>query len=151
MLTVGGDGDPSYELTLKKNVKALGLASQVEFSGFLQEEDKIRAFSEADIFVQPSHQESFGIAAAEALAAGVPVVVSDQVGISPDIQEYGAGVVVGCYPDSVKEGLKKLIRDTELRLKMGQEGRRLIREKFSWGKISEQLVELYEGILAGKV
>lgn len=151
MLTVGGDGDPSYELTLKRNVEALELTSQVEFTGFIQEEEKIHAFAEADIFVQPSYQESFGIAAAEALAAGVPVVVSDQVGIAPAIQEYGAGVVVGRSPDSVKEGLKKLIRDPELRSKMGEEGRRLVREKFSWDKIAEQLIELYEGTLAGKV
>ena len=150
-LVIGGNGDSSYESKLKQNVEALGLVSQVEFSGFLQRENKARAFAEADIFVQPSHEESFGIATAEAMAAGLPVVVSERVGISPDIQEYGAGVVVQCNADSVKEGIEKLIRDPKLRLRMGEQGRRLVREKFSWDKVAKQLVDLYEGILAGKI
>ena len=48
----------------------------------------------ADIFVLPSYQENFGIAVVEAMAAGLPVIVSDQVGISGEIGKSGAGIVI---------------------------------------------------------
>ena len=149
-LTVAGEGDAAYPRKLKQAMETLGLESQIEFIGFVQGEDKTRVLADADIFVLPSHQENFGVAAAEAMAAGLPVIVSDQVGIAPDIQEYGAGLVVQCGADSIKEGLKKLMGDPVLRSEMGRQGQRLVRERFSWEKVASQLIELYEGILAGK-
>ena len=56
-------------------------------------EDKWGAFHAADAFVLPSHQENFGVAVAEALACGLPVLISDKVNIWREIQEDGAGLV----------------------------------------------------------
>lgn len=149
-LVIVGDGADSYRLELKNRIKELGIKSQVEFRGYLEGEEKVKVFSSSEIFVLPSYQESFGLAVAEAMAAGLPVVVTEQVGIAPEIQEYGAGIVVKNSPDSLKEGLLKLLQDPMLRFRMGEAGRRLVSEKFSWEIVARQLVQLYEGILAGK-
>lgn len=146
-LTVVGNGEGSYQSVLQKYVKTLGLESQVEFTGFLEGEEKARAFASADIFVLPSYQESFGLAAAEAMAAGLPVVVSDQVGISPDILQYGAGLVVPCKADSLKEGLKKLIDAPGLRLEMGRQGQQLVRDRFHPEVVGAKLLSLYTKII----
>lgn len=147
-LTIAGGGDPAYRSQLEEELKHLGLTTQVKFLGFIEGETKARVLAEADIFVLPSYQESFGVAAAEAMAAGLPVVVSDQVGIAPDIQEYGAGIVVPCSPESLAEGLERLISNPSLCHQMGKQGEQLIREKFSWTKVTRQLIKLYEKIVA---
>ena len=149
-LLIAGDGDPHYRRRLEKQVEELGLMKQVKFLAFVEGEAKIRVFNEADIFVLPSYQESFGIAVAEAMAAGLPVVVSDQVGIAPEIQEYGAGVVVPCSAASLAGGLKSIIMNPFLRQQMGKRGKELVQDKFSWEKVTPKLVSLYKMILDGK-
>ncbi len=148
-LTIAGNGNPQYLSQLKKEIRHLELSSQVEFVGFVEGEKKARLFNESDIFILPSNHENFGLAVAEAMAAGLPVVVSDQVGISAEIREYGAGLVVSCAPDSIARGLERLIKAPSLRTQMGIEGKRLVQEKFSWDKITSQLIELYQEILDG--
>ena len=128
-------------------MKTLDLAPQVKFVGFLEGAQKARTFASSDIFVLPSYDENFGIAAAEAMAAGLPVVVSDQVGISPEIQEYGAGLVVQCDANSLKEGLKKLINDPELCLKMGRQGQQLVRDRYHPEVVGAKLLSLYTKII----
>ena len=150
-LTIAGNGNPGYLSQLKEKVRNLGLVSQVEFVGFVEGEKKTQLFAESDIFVLPSSDENFGLAVAEAMAAGLPVVVSDQVGISPEVQEYSAGVVVKCTVDSVKEGLERLIIDPELCSKMGKQGEQLVKERFAWDKVAGQLTEFYEKILSHRV
>ena len=123
---------------------------QVRFLAFVEGEAKIQVFNEADIFVLPSYQESFGIAVAEAMAAGLPVIVSDQVGIASEIQEYGAGLVVPCSAQSLAEGLKSLTANVFLSQQMGKRGKELVQDKFTWEKVTPKLIRLYEAILSGK-
>ena len=83
-LRVAGDGDPNYERALRTRAQTLGVASRVVWLGFLADKDAIAAFfAEIDVLVMPSHYECFGMVAAESLAAGVPVVVSENTAGSP--------------------------------------------------------------------
>ena len=83
----------------------LGLAQHVFWTGMLRGELKWGAFRAADAFILPSHQENFGIAVAEALACGVPVLISNQVNIWREIDASGAGLV---EPDDLA-GTRRLI------------------------------------------
>jgi len=78
---------------LQPIVDEAGLADRVHWPGMLKGNAKWGAFAISDAFVLPSHQENFGIAVAEALACGLPVLISDQVNIAPEIEADGCGLV----------------------------------------------------------
>lgn len=147
-LTVAGNGNPAYLSQVESEIRRLKLSPQVEFVGFVDGERKAQLFADSDIFVLPSSHENFGLAVAEAMAAGLPVVVSGEVGIAPEVQAHGAGIVVECSTPSLAGGLKKLISDPALARQMGERGRKLVQEKFSWDKAAKQLIELYRKIVS---
>jgi glycosyltransferase involved in cell wall biosynthesis len=77
-LVMAGPADSAYGRQLKEAVIRLGLADRVTWTGMLSGDLKWGAFHAAEAFILPSHQENFGIAVAEALACGVPVLISEQ-------------------------------------------------------------------------
>jgi glycosyltransferase involved in cell wall biosynthesis len=92
-VVMAGPDDHEYGQQMKALAARLGLADRVTWTGMLTGDLKWGAFRCADAFVLPSHQENFGIAVAEALACGVPVLISNKVNIWREIQEDGAGLV----------------------------------------------------------
>jgi glycosyltransferase involved in cell wall biosynthesis len=94
MLVIAGNGEDRFAERLKTETKRLGISNDVLWTGFLTGEVKQAAFADAVIYVLPSYSENFGIAVVEAMAAGVPVIVSDRVGIHADIAAAAAGLVV---------------------------------------------------------
>jgi glycosyltransferase involved in cell wall biosynthesis len=92
-LVMAGPDDHAYALAMKALAGSLGLEQRVTWTGMLTGDLKWGAFHMADAFVLPSHQENFGVAVVEALACGVPVLISSQVNIWEDIAQAGAGFV----------------------------------------------------------
>ncbi|WP_295436366.1 glycosyltransferase [uncultured Thiodictyon sp.] len=83
LLCVGPDSDGSRKV-LERQALELGIADKVAFTGLLMGEDLMAVYARADVVALVSRKENFGLAAAEALAAGVPVVLSDGVDMGPD-------------------------------------------------------------------
>src|SRR5206468_1435656 len=73
-LVIAGNGDDEFVSKLKSQAGSLGIASDVLWTGFLDDDKKSEALADADVFALPSYSENFGIAVAEAMAAAVPVV-----------------------------------------------------------------------------
>jgi glycosyltransferase involved in cell wall biosynthesis len=92
-LVIAGPEDSKYADRMKKLAKQLGIADHVFWTGMLSDALKWGAFYHANAFVLPSHQENFGMAVAEALSCGLPVLISRKVNIWREIQEDGAGLV----------------------------------------------------------
>ena len=92
-LVMAGPNDHAYARTMAELAERLGLTCRVTWTGMLTGDLKWGAFRAADAFILPSHQENFGIAVAEALACGVPVLISNQVNIWREIQLYNAGLI----------------------------------------------------------
>lgn len=92
-LVVAGPNDHAYGEEMKQLVRDLGIEDRVTWTGMLSGDPKWGAFRHAAAFVLPSHQENFGIAVAEALGCGVPVLISDKVNIWREIAEDRAGFV----------------------------------------------------------
>lgn len=92
-LVIAGPGEARYVERLKALAARLGVGHRISWTGMLQGDDKWRCLRLADAFILPSHQENFGIAVAEALACGVPVLISNQVNIWEEIERGGAGLV----------------------------------------------------------
>jgi glycosyltransferase involved in cell wall biosynthesis len=92
-LVMAGPNDHPYAREMVALAKTLGLSDRVTWTGMITGDLKWGAFYAADAFVLPSHQENFGIAVAEALACGLPVLISNKVNIWREIQLHKAGLV----------------------------------------------------------
>jgi glycosyltransferase involved in cell wall biosynthesis len=105
-LIIAGPGEDALVRRLKSLAEDVGIGKRVTWTGMLSGDLKWGAFQAADAFILPSHQENFGIAVAEALGCGVPVLISNQVNIWREIQEAGAGLI----ESDDQAGTDKLIR-----------------------------------------
>jgi glycosyltransferase involved in cell wall biosynthesis len=149
-LVVAGTGDRGLEARLRGEAARLGIERDVVWAGFVTGEEQLAVLAAADLFVLPSHSENFGVSVVEAMACGLPVVVSDQVGIHREIAEAGAGLVVPCRADALAEALMRLGEDATLRCRIGQRARRLAGNEFSVERMVQGLIDLYSSVLSGR-
>ena len=105
-LVMAGPDQVGWQPALQRIAEELGIASRVHWPGMVTGDAKWGALRAADAFVLPSHQENFGIAVAESLAAGRPVLISNQVNIWPEIEAEHVGLV----EDDTQEGTNRLLR-----------------------------------------
>ncbi len=142
--------DRAYEDDIRRQIQAASWADQATLSGFVSGQLKAQILSAADVFVLPSYYENFGIAVAEAMAASIPVVISDQVHIWPAIQSSAAGWVVPCEVKALTEALELAIAQPEERRHRGQNARRCAQEKYSWEAIAQRITTTYQQLLDAK-
>lgn len=124
-LVIAGSGGEAQRL---RNLAAdLGL-ERLLFAGFYNQSKLPALYAASDLFVLPSVQESWGLAVNEAMAAGLPVIVSDEVGAAPDLVEgKGTGIVFPCGDvNALAEALGRLIASLDLRKSLGAAASRLI-------------------------
>lgn len=110
VLAGANDGDGCLQ-RVQELVARLKLDGRVIQLGPIYGEEKLEALVDADLFVLPSRYESFGNAAAEAIAAHTPVLVTQECGIAPLVGE--AGVVVPCQVDALRDGLMRMLGEPE--------------------------------------
>jgi len=144
-LVVAGDGDAEFVMGLKQQAHALEIESDVVWAGFLEGKEKAAALADSDVFALPSYSENFGVAVVEAMNAGLPVIVSDQVGIHHEISAANAGLVVRCDSAQLEAALERLIEDAALRESLGKNAQQLARQ-FAPEVITKQLIETYARI-----
>jgi glycosyltransferase involved in cell wall biosynthesis len=140
---LAGSGDPAFVTHLQQEGVRLGIGSDILWAGFLSGEEKWNALADADLFVLPSYSENFGVAVVEAMAWGLPVVVSDHVGIHKEVIEAQAGLVVPCDIEKLTQAFIRLLSDTQLRALIARNGQSLARKHFSIEAVTERLIELY--------
>ncbi len=143
-LVIAGDGDTALLAELRAQAQSLGVAKQVIWAGFLQGEAKLAALAAADLFVMPSHSENFGIAAVEALAAGLPTIISTGVAIHHEISEAGAGLAVPVDAAQLATAIRNLLADAPRRAAMRAAAYNLARSRFSQEGMATSLIELYQ-------
>ncbi|MBI4525321.1 MAG: glycosyltransferase [Deltaproteobacteria bacterium] len=145
-LVMAGTGERAFVARLQREASRLGIELDIVWADFVSGEEKWALLADADLFVLPSYSENFGVAAVEAMASGVPVVVSDQVGIHREIAEANAGLVVRCEAGALANAVIRLVGDAELRSRMGANGRHLSRAQFSPEAVAARLIQAYTSI-----
>lgn len=143
--------DRAYEDAIADQVKSSPFADCSTVTGFVTGDLKNQILQAADVFVLPSYYENFGIAVAEAMIAGKPVVISDQVYIWPDIQRSEAGWVTPCAVQPLVEALQVAISDEPERQRRGQNAQSFAKEQYAWDAIATQTLQAYEQILKTNV
>jgi glycosyltransferase involved in cell wall biosynthesis len=147
LLIAGKDGGDGYENKVRSWVRKFGLEKAVTFTGFLDGKDKINVLCSSDVFILPSYSENFGMAVIEAMAAGLPVVVTNRVAISNEISQWKAGIIIDCSEKGVYEGLKEAINmDDNIKNKMIARGRSMVNELYDINRVADRMIELYKDI-----
>lgn len=139
----GGEKAP-FEASITKH----GVGHRVHVVGPIYGVDKFAALRDAAVFCLPSRQEGFSIAITEALAMGIPVVVTRACHF-PEITEVGAGIETDLDAGQVAAGLERVLSDRDAACRMGQAGAELVRERFTWPSVARLTIEYYEQALAG--
>ena len=146
-IVIAGEGDTSYIETLKQMTVQAEVQDIITFAGGVYGEEKWNLFRKADVFVLPTFSENFGIAIAEALASGIPVITTKGTPWT-DLEKYGCGwhTEIGTLP--TVNALKSFLQLDEKTLEsMGRNGRRLIEEKYSTQSMADQMMELYKSVI----
>ncbi len=141
-----GTGEPEYLEELQTLTQELNLDQQVIFPGLITGEDKECLLQGADLFALPSFSENFGIAVAEAMVVGLPVVITRGIQISPEIEAAQAGTIIDDTQTSLTAALLDLLRSPEKRRAMGERGQHFARTTYSWSAIAHQLIDEYTKI-----
>jgi glycosyltransferase involved in cell wall biosynthesis len=148
LIMAGPDDEDGCAAEVQRLIEAFKLAARVTLAGPLYAQQKLEAFVDADFVVLPSRYESFGNVAAEAIACGKPVLVTDQCGIAP-LVEGRAGLVVACDVDGLREGLQRMIDDRNL-LEQLRAGCKAVTHSLSWEEPVETMERVYESLLESK-
>ena len=146
-LCLAGAGEPDYLNYLQSLIASLGLTAQTSVTGFVAGREKEILLQGADMFVLPSFSENFGVAVAEAMAAGLPVIITPDVQIAPDIARAKAGLIVEGEVEPVSAAIAQLLDSPELRQHLGDNGRQFAQSHYSWDAIAQQLAAVYTAIL----
>ncbi|MGB3508028.1 MAG: hormogonium polysaccharide biosynthesis glycosyltransferase HpsP, partial [Microcoleaceae cyanobacterium] len=128
--------DPNYEAKIRAQIAASPLARCTKITGFVTGEIKASLLQVADLFVLPSYYENFGIAVAEAMVAGTPVVISDMVHICQDVANAKAGWVTSCKIGDIATVIELALQNEEERKQRGLNGKDLARKNYSWSAIA---------------
>jgi N-acetyl-alpha-D-glucosaminyl L-malate synthase BshA len=140
-------GDGPDRPVAERQAEAMGLAEDVEFVG--EQQDLVPWLSTADIFLLPSSQESFGLAALEAMACGVPVVAARVGGLPEVIQDGRTGFVCDPFDAGVMaECAIALLTDTSRRTALGRTAAEDVRARFSADAVVPRYESIYEEVLA---
>jgi len=144
-----GSDTVSEEMERLKRLQAeLGIGDLVCFLG-AQDQDRLNLYySAAEVVVVPSHYESFGMVALEAMACGTPVIASKVGGLAFTVQDGVTGFhVPDRDPEALAEGMTAVLCDAELRARLGRQAAQWA-ARYSWPAVANQIVALYDQALA---
>lgn len=146
-LFIAGSGEPDYVNYLKQLVKSLNLTNRITFTGFVQNEQKNLLLQGADLFVLPSISENFSIATAEAMAAGIPVIVTPGVQLASEIIAANAGYIVEQNVNVLHKAISHLFTYPKLRQQLGENGSTWASSRYCPNQIANNLAHAYSAII----
>ena len=147
-LVIAGPDDEGVRRSLTDLIAEAGLSNRVSFAGLVEGPTKRALLQRSDVLVLPSARESFGVAVAEAMAVGCPVVVSPQVAIQDAVRAYGAGLVVERDPSEIADAIAMILGEPARAAAMGDAGRQAVDERFSMAIVAAQMGTMYEAVIA---
>ena len=144
-LIVAGNDEEGYQPSLEAIAERHGVSDRVIFTGPVHGADKTALIASARALVLPSYSENFGNVVLEAMAAGRPVIVSPEVGLSDLVGESGSGLVSGGGPEPLGDAIATLANDVRAGDAMGERGRAAA-ARYSWDSVAAQMETLYASL-----
>ncbi|MEM7043238.1 MAG: glycosyltransferase [Pseudomonadota bacterium] len=149
-LVIAGPDNDALKPKVEAWLEAEGVRERTTFTGMLVGETKLAALTDADLFVLPSFSENFGIAVIEAMASGLPVLISDKVNIHREIDAAGAGHVEPVDAARFAGRMLAMLDDGEGLKKQGKRGIETVKTLFNWPSIGEKLERVYQAVAEGR-
>ncbi|MDQ2711845.1 MAG: glycosyltransferase [Acidobacteriota bacterium] len=148
-LVLAGPDFENTQLQVEKRLADLGIRHRVTFTGMLGRDLKWSALAAADCFVLPSYSEGLSVSVLEAMAIGIPVIITKQCNL-PEVELYECGWAIQPEAAELTSALDGLLRSTAAeRSSFGKNGRRLVAERYSWPVIGEQMRDVYSWLTGG--
>jgi glycosyltransferase involved in cell wall biosynthesis len=147
MVAFAGPDEGGMTAQLEQLASQLGIRARVQFAGPVFGADKWAAYRDADVFVLPSQNENFGNTAAEAVAAGTPVIVTEQCGIGPLLADE-AGLVVRHDAAALSEALQRVLEQGQLRAQLAA-GCVKVTSRLGWDEPIREMEALYARLAPG--
>jgi glycosyltransferase involved in cell wall biosynthesis len=147
---LAGNGDAEYEIEVEKMLDQYNIYAKTHRVGFVQGEYKNLLLQGADIFALTSYSENFGIAVLEALAAGIPGLVTPGVALASVLKQERIGYVTDLNIDAITSTLEYCLNNLPELQQKGDRARQLILEQYTWDKIAAKMIEIYQAILNGQ-
>jgi glycosyltransferase involved in cell wall biosynthesis len=147
VLVIAGPDNEGYSKVVRKWIEESGIGTKVYWQEMLHGREVLEAFVDSDVFVLPSYTESFGIAVVEAMACGLPVVISDQVNIRDDVSQSKGGKVVSLDSHKIAQAVRAIIEDKKLAKRMGVASRKFAKKNYAYDHIVQKVTNMYEAII----
>jgi len=144
---LAGSGELAYEAEISQLIKAAGLDGRVHRLGLVAGEMKQLLLKGSDLFVLTSYSENFGVAVLEAIAAGLPVVVTFGVALAEVVKEESVGFVAELEVESIATAIRQGLANPTKRREMSARARALARRDYAWDSIAQRLCQIYKRIL----
>lgn len=141
--------DEGMLAALQAQVRDLGLGERVVFTGLLSGDERLAALSAANLFALPAVGEGFSMAVLEAMACGLPVLLTPGCHF-PEAEEAGAGVVVERAVEPLAGALADLLANADRRAAMGRTARALVERRYTWPQVVARLDDAYRAAIADR-
>ncbi len=142
-LRVAGDGPDELVATARERADELGVSDRIDWLGFVSPEHRGEFLATIDLLAMPSSYESFGMAAAEAMLAGVPLAVSRRTGIAEIVQAHGGGVLIEPTAASLAAAVSALDADRARLCELGTEAQAAVSIELDYDRVGERLMNAY--------
>ncbi len=149
-LVIAGPDDEGHGRLVRTWLKDAGVYEQTSIVGMLEGEAKRALLADTDVWVLPSYTENFGVAVIEAMACGLPVVITDKVGLHREVSAASAGLVVVCDAQELAAAIRRVLEDPVLPQQLSASAQELVRSQFTWDIAAKKLIRLYEVISASR-
>ncbi|HOX37248.1 MAG TPA: glycosyltransferase [Candidatus Brocadiia bacterium] len=145
LAVAGPEQDDSAEKA-REILRRNGMMEHALFTGTVRGVEKDRLYVDSDIFVLPSFDEGHSMAITEAMAVGLPVIITPGCHF-PEVGENGAGIIGSQSPEEIADSMQGLMDDAGQRRAMGEAGARLVRERYTWDSVVERALKVYGEIV----
>lgn len=144
------DRGMAYAKMIYSMVKESGLQDRVRFHGRVSEQRLLQLFSEADAFVFPNAPQTWGLSVFEAMACGLPVVLTTGCGASEVLADGVDAVIVEAKsPAKLADAVERLYTDKEWRKRLARQGRDFVENNMSWKKYAESMFRIFREVASG--
>jgi glycosyltransferase involved in cell wall biosynthesis len=141
---LAGEGSSDYEVELKSLIIANNIQDRTHWTGFVTGELKNLLLQGSDLFVLTSYSENFGVSVLEALAAGIPALVTPGVALSDLISHQKLGYVPELDVQSIANSIRQSLKDPDAAKAIGDRARQFILANYGWGSIAAKLANIYQ-------
>jgi glycosyltransferase involved in cell wall biosynthesis len=138
-LVLAGPDERGGEAIVRRMIQELGITQSVTLTGMVSGRDKLALLNDCDVYVLASPSEGTSIALLEAMYAGLPVIVTNRVGLSTRIAKEQCGFVINRDEKELVDALQRMA-NSDLRAEMGKRSRQLIATEYTWDIIAKKLI-----------